>query len=156
MGISARDVLVEVSDEKVIQEKQEVVQSVSLTVSRIYSELAIGVGTELEILINITWQLQQCLRDELESNPNLGSVLTISGDALHSWAAPCSEYVEVTWGTFGLRLFKDFEICLREVLRDIGEFYDTGKQCCALTNSRQELCSIAERTIGKKRNNNGM
>jgi len=44
----------------------------------------------------IVWELQQCVRDELEG-PDLGPVLTISGSPSYCWAVSCIDYVEETW-----------------------------------------------------------
>jgi hypothetical protein len=119
LGQSTRDVLTEDSDDNELQDIQNIAQVVHSTVCRVYNEHAISGATE-EVLISITWQLQQCIRDELEGNPDLGSVLTISGNASHSWAAPCLEYVKVTWGSLGVQILGGLEICLRNRLRATG------------------------------------
>ena len=68
-----------------------------------------------EATIRVFWQLQQCIREELDSTPDLGEVLTISGNAEHSWAAKCEEYVEATWGNLGKQLLNDLEVYLRNI-----------------------------------------
>jgi hypothetical protein len=94
-------------------------QVVDSTVRRSYDEEAIG-ERSCHVFIGITWQLQQCIRDELEGNPDLTSVLTISGNASHSWAVPCREYVKATWGGLGLRFLDGFEICLGKMWKVTG------------------------------------
>jgi hypothetical protein len=65
--------------------------------------------------IRVFWQLQQCIQDELDGTPDLGEILTISGNAGHSWAAKCEEYVEATWGNLGRQLLSDLELYLRNI-----------------------------------------
>ncbi|KAJ8131019.1 hypothetical protein O1611_g2604 [Lasiodiplodia mahajangana] len=67
-----------------------------------------------EAVFDVTWQIQQCIRDELESNPDLGPVLTVTGDSQHSWATTCREYVRTTWKEDGLgeQFLMDLEILL--------------------------------------------
>jgi len=57
----------------------------------------------------VFWELQQCIRDELDGSPDLGPVITISGNQWHSWAASCLEYVETTWSALGRSLLEQLQ-----------------------------------------------
>jgi hypothetical protein len=67
-----------------------------------------------EITFEVNWHVQQFIRDELEGILDLGSVLTISGSASHSWAASCLEYVKETWAHLGALFLQDLVIHLRK------------------------------------------
>lgn len=74
-----------------------------------------------EAAFEITWQLQQCIRDELDGNPDLGPVLTITGDSLHAWATSCHEYVQTTWKEAGELFLVDLEIFLGKTFATLGQ-----------------------------------
>jgi hypothetical protein len=95
-----------------LQHYPDLVQIVDRTVRQAYGEDPI-LDRNKEVSIEIAWQLQQCIRDELEGNPELSSVLTITGNASHSRAATCLEYVQATWGSFGVQVLGELEGCLR-------------------------------------------
>ena len=65
-----------------------------------------------EVTVNVTWQLQQCIRDELDGSPDLSPALTISGNSSHAWAVSCLEYVETTWLSVGRQFLSELEMIL--------------------------------------------
>lgn len=75
-----------------------------------------------EVTFDITWQLQQCIRDELDGSPDLGPVLTVTGNSLHAWATSCHEYVQATWkeGDCGEQFLMDLEILLGKIFTTSG------------------------------------
>ena len=63
----------------------------------------------------IAWELRQCIEQELDGSCDLGSTLTISGDASHAWAVSCREYVEATWpGDMATSFIKKLELILNK------------------------------------------
>ncbi|KAK1758867.1 serine/threonine protein kinase [Echria macrotheca] len=76
--------------------------------------VAAGLHSEpfYDAVFKIAWQLQACIREELDGATDLGPVLTVSGDARHSWATQCLEYVTVTWGESGQQFLRELEIAL--------------------------------------------
>lgn len=64
--------------------------------------------------IEISWRLRRCLETELDDNTDLSSTLTITGNADHSWAASCREYVFEQWAQFGLTLLGSLESLLQK------------------------------------------
>lgn len=77
-----------------------------------YSRIAGAPADDIDVTIEISWQLQQCIQDELEGNLDLSSVLTITGNEAHSWASPCFEYVQAIWTSFGVRVIEKLMMCL--------------------------------------------
>jgi hypothetical protein len=87
--------------------------------SKVYGDLygameeTVRRGNSQVATFRVFWQLQQCIRDELDGSLDLDEVLTISGNGKHSWAAKCEEYVRATWGDFGRQLLDDLQLYLR-------------------------------------------
>ncbi|KAI0874607.1 hypothetical protein GGS24DRAFT_458796 [Hypoxylon argillaceum] len=77
-----------------------------------------------EVAFNIKWQIQQCLRDELDGNPDLGPVLTVTGNSLHAWATSCHEYIQATWkeAAIGEQFLIDLEILLGKNFPSLGQY----------------------------------
>jgi hypothetical protein len=117
-GSFGRDIGAEDSDVSESQETRPLSQLVEETVQRASSSYAIDDIHEASI--EVAWQLQQCIRDELEGSPDLNPVLTISGNASHSWAVSCLGYVEATWGDLGRQLLGDLEIQLQKISNTTG------------------------------------
>jgi hypothetical protein len=67
-----------------------------------------------EVIFNITWQFQRCIRDELNGDLDLEAVSVVTGNAAHAWATSCGEYLEHTWpeDNFGQKSLLDIEILL--------------------------------------------
>ncbi|KAI1122416.1 hypothetical protein F5Y10DRAFT_287200 [Nemania abortiva] len=97
-----------------------------------------------EAAFDITWQIQQCVRDELKGNPDLGPVLTVTGNSLHAWATLCHEYVRTTWKEVdcGERFLMDLEILL-------GKKFPTESQ--PISRLRGTLCPVDEEASGVSR-----
>ncbi|KAF2964221.1 hypothetical protein GQX73_g9348 [Xylaria multiplex] len=103
-------------------------------------------GAEVhEVAFDITWQIQQCIRDELEGNPDLGPVLTVTGNSLHAWATPCYEYVQMNWkeAARGEEFLMDLEILL-------GKKFPISEQP-PISRLRGTLCSVDEEASGVSR-----
>lgn len=63
-------------------------------------------STTIEATFSLQWELRRCIREELDGDADLNPVLTISGNASHSWATSCEDYVRKTWGELGTELLK--------------------------------------------------
>lgn len=98
-----------------------------------------------EVAFNIKWQIQQCLRDELDGNPDLGPVLTVTGNSLHAWATSCHEYIQATWkeAAIGEQFLIDLEILL-------GKNFPSLEQQ-PVSRLRGTLCSVDEEVSGISR-----
>lgn len=76
-----------------------------------------------KVAFDVTWQLQECIRRELDGNVNLSPVLTVTGK-FNAWATTCHEYVSTTWGQLGEQFLVDLEVLLGKSLDASGQ-YDT-------------------------------
>jgi len=77
-----------------------------------------------EAAFDITWELQQSIRDELDGSPNLGPILTVTGNPSHAWATSCHEYVQATWNEAarGEQFLKDLELFLGKRFTSSGQY----------------------------------
>lgn len=70
--------------------------------------------TRKKVTIEIFWELQRCLQTELDDSQDLSSILTITGNADHSWATSCQKFVSERWAEFGLTLLGRLESVLQK------------------------------------------
>ena len=117
---SLKEGIAQARDDNLPQQIPHLVRLVERKVRRAYREEREAQMTSY-VSVEIAWELQQCIQEELEGSFDLGSVLTITGDASHSRAAPCLEYVQETWGSRGVQLLRDLEFYLQKMLRDAGK-----------------------------------
>lgn len=57
------------------------------------------------VVLEITWELQECISSDIGSEDSLLDVVTLSGSPDHSVAIKCGEYLQATWGSRGTELF---------------------------------------------------
>lgn len=67
--------------------------------------------------VQVSWMLRTCLQTELDNNADLSSFLTITGDADHSWATSCEQYVCEVWKEFGKTLLESLNSVLEKVVK---------------------------------------
>lgn len=57
------------------------------------------------VVLEITWELQECILSDIGIEDSLLDVVTLSGSPDHSVAINCGEYLRATWGSRGKELF---------------------------------------------------
>ena len=57
------------------------------------------------VVVEITWELQECILSDIGSEDSLLDVVTLSGSPDRSVAIKCGEYLQATWGSRGTELF---------------------------------------------------
>jgi hypothetical protein len=68
---------------------------------------------QFEARISVVWELLQCIQEELDQEPCLSRVLTVTAQSTsHAWAVSCREYVESTWGGLGVMFLDSLERAL--------------------------------------------
>jgi hypothetical protein len=88
----------------------------------------------VSVTFDLDWQLHQCIQDELDGNPDLGAVLTITGNSSHSWATQCDDYVRKTWKEIGEKFLIDLELFMGKVFL-AGQYTYQFKQFIVLHSS---------------------
>lgn len=78
------------------------------------------------VAFDISWELQECIRQELDENVDLAPVLTVTGKE-NAWATTCHGYVRTTWDELGEQFLVELEILLGKKLDTAGQ-YDTRKR----------------------------
>ncbi|KAH9203285.1 hypothetical protein DL95DRAFT_419169 [Leptodontidium sp. 2 PMI_412] len=53
-----------------------------------------------KVAFHVSWQLQECIRQEFDGDIDLAPVLTVTGKE-NAWATNSLEYVRTTWGELG-------------------------------------------------------
>ncbi|RWA05128.1 hypothetical protein EKO27_g9974 [Xylaria grammica] len=98
------------SEPRLVEKTQSVLEMINSTVR---GALRSSPASEVcDVKFFVHWQLKQCLEEELEGNPDLAPILTISGDLSHSWAVSCLEYVGATWKEEGKQFLERLETWL--------------------------------------------
>ena len=72
-----------------------------------------------KVVFEISWQIQECIRQELNGEVDLASVLTITGQE-DTWATTCQDYVKTTWNELGERFLVDLETLLGKSVATTG------------------------------------
>lgn len=70
---------------------------------RLYSQRSLP--ETFRVVLEITWELQECILSDIGSEDSLLDVVTLSGSPDHSVAIKCGEYLQATWGSRGTELF---------------------------------------------------
>ena len=70
---------------------------------RLYSQRSLP--ETFRVVLEITWELQECILSDIGSDDSLLDVVTLSGSPDHSVAIKCGEYLQATWGSRGTELF---------------------------------------------------
>ena len=70
---------------------------------RLYSQRSLP--ETFRVVLEITWELQECILSDVGSEDSLLDVVTLSGSPYRSVAIKCGEYLQATWGSRGTELF---------------------------------------------------
>lgn len=116
---------------------------------RLYSEYS--PPETFRIVLEITWELRECILSDIGKEDSLLDVVTLSGSFDHSVAIKCGDYLRATWGSRGMELFSFLHSQIlsdfREVDHSKSSRFLSLDRSCPLTTIVVNLSSLTKVTI---------
>lgn len=92
---------------------QDVMQVVEKSLEGIEDQIPVEGRLTRTVAIHVTWELQQCIRDEMKGDTDLKNYAVITArSTTTAWVTNVIQYVEGTWGRTGVALLEDFMILI--------------------------------------------
>ncbi|KFZ19687.1 hypothetical protein V502_03498 [Pseudogymnoascus sp. VKM F-4520 (FW-2644)] len=107
-----------------------------------------------EVVFSISWDLPAFMANQYETKCPLGSVITLSGTAMHAQAITCEEYLKLNWPKYGIEVLVILEMALDspELRYTTGAYQDfrlfvdfrEGRSVIIVSGSTETIIDIAQ------------